>query len=132
VLCDDVDGYNTGEIWTFRFLNFFKNPWVWKEYIVYVMNENETLTIQIGNSDNKLTQSEWSEFVWAVRNILRGKANVIHFFGGSVNWAEWQNVCWVAEVPFYRIPDLKEQLSEIGKAFKQDGVAVTVGVTEFV
>lgn len=94
--------------------------------------QNETVTIQIGNSDDKLTQKEWGEYVWRVREFVRSKATAVHFFGGSVNWAEWQNACWVAEVPVCRVPDLKAGLSEIGKAFRQDSVAVTVGATEFI
>lgn len=41
----------------------------------------KTVTIQIGNSDNRLTQVEWSEYVEKVNNLVRDCAYAVHFNG---------------------------------------------------
>ena len=42
-----------------------------------------TVTIQIGNSDNKLTQEEWADFVSAVSNAVSESEARVHFFAPS-------------------------------------------------
>jgi hypothetical protein len=92
-----------------------------------------TVTIQIGNSDNKLTQKEWARFInEALKEISDIWSNKIHFSGGSSAESPWQNYCWVVECDASRINDLKESLSILGKQFNQDSVAFTTGETEFV
>ena len=92
----------------------------------------KTTTVQIGNSDNKLRQVEWAEFVQCVGSVVQEYANAIHFFGGPENWAEWQKACWVFDCEETRFADLKNQLAEVRKKFRQDSVALTRGETEFV
>lgn len=86
-----------------------------------------TAIIQIGNTDNKLTQQEWSEFVHKI-SILMNPFKV-HFRGGSAPDAPWQNYCWVFETD-WRF-DVKESLKELSHAYKQDSIAYTTGETEF-
>lgn len=43
---------------------------------------NRTVTILIGNADNKLTQQEWSEFVESMRPRILPLKDKSHFFGG--------------------------------------------------
>lgn len=95
-----------------------------------------TITIQIGNSDNKLTQKEWAEFVHAVSDHLEyyveEQLASIHFFGAPHTWAHWQNAAWVVEFDTGHLDSLKLHLSLIARKFRQDSIALTVGLTDFV
>ncbi len=92
----------------------------------------KTVTIQIGNSDDKLTQCEWSEYVRAIQEQIEIYAYDQHFFGGSPTWFPWQNVAWCIEMRDSKIEYLKQVIKSIGKKYKQDSVAFTVGETEFI
>ena len=67
---------------------------------------NATVTIQIGNSDDKLTQKQWANFVNEVRSLIV-QTGETHFDGGSRNDARWQNFCWVVAVPLDHLEKLK-------------------------
>lgn len=93
----------------------------------------KTVTIQIGNSDNKLTQEGWADFVRKVRVSLDFVHGVrVHFFGASTGYEPWQNAAWVVECPDYSLHLLRMRLVSIRKEFSQDSVAWTEGATEFV
>jgi hypothetical protein len=89
-----------------------------------------TIIVQIGNSDNKLTQREWANFVSAVDTIINN-CKQIHFRGGSPFDSSVQNACWVFTYEG-NIVDLKSRLTVIREAMRQDAVAITFGVTEFI
>lgn len=95
-----------------------------------------TITIQAGNTDNKLTQQEWYSYVYEMNNLIRaGAACVIdgmHFFGGSSNWEPWQNVCWVVEFDPRFMQEILGDIKRIRQKYKQESVAVTTGNTEFI
>jgi hypothetical protein len=91
-----------------------------------------TAVIQIGNSDNKLTQIEWSQFVSSVRDIIVPLSKAIHFDGGSKHDAPWQNACIVAEVASANREALVSRLRGCKEHFRQDSIAVTFGETAFV
>ncbi len=87
-----------------------------------------TVTVQIGNSDNKLTQQLWSIFVNKINDLIKSKTRV-HFFGGSDSFAPWQNACWVVELDEEDRENLFSNLSMIRREFGQDAIAVTTGQT---
>lgn len=89
-----------------------------------------TVTIQIGNNDDKLKQLEWSNFIFEVYSIIAHASNKVHFFGTSLGNSEWQNACWVIEYDGVR--PLFERLRVIREKYKQDSVVVTIGKTEFI
>lgn len=91
-----------------------------------------TVTIQIGNSDNKLTQGEWAHFVAEVGQVVNEYVFRTHFKGGSDWDAPWQNACWVCEVNGDNVEALKEWIGVRRRNYKQDSVAMTFGETEFV
>jgi hypothetical protein len=68
-----------------------------------------TYTLQIGNSDDKLTQKEWSEFVEAVNDLVKKFARKI----------------WDAGY-------IRHKVEIIRAMYQQDSVAWTVGETAFV
>jgi hypothetical protein len=88
-----------------------------------------TIVIQIGNSDNKLTQQEWSRFYNHIHNLVDDYGTV-HFRGTSLPNAPYQNACFVIESE--SMDGLKYQLGITAKDFKQKSIALTIGDTEFV
>ena len=95
----------------------------------------KTITIQIGNSDDKLTQREWSNYVREMGDRVARYGGQIHFSGSSSPCAPWQNCCWVLEVArdaTTSVETLRAQVASVGKLFRQESVAFTVGETEFV
>ena len=92
----------------------------------------KTITIQIGNTDDKLTQVEWAAYVLTVKDTILRHCKQIHFFGGSVNWDRWQNVAWVFECSEEMIDSLRKGLTADRKAFNQDSIAWTEGETDFI
>lgn len=92
----------------------------------------KTVTIQIGNSDNKLTQERWSEFCKTV-SVHAALAGQVHFYGHSPGDARWQNACWVVVLKDDRaVRRLQLNLADIRQMFNQDSIAVTVGATLFI
>jgi hypothetical protein len=92
----------------------------------------KTVTIQIGNSDNKLKQAAWSEFCYRVEDQIQYGSEQVHFFGFSLPNAEWQNAAWVFEATDRQIERLRECIADWCEDFEQDSIAMTIGDTEFV
>ena len=91
----------------------------------------KTATVQIGNSDDKLTQKQWADFVAQIDEMIR-RVGEIHFFGGAGNFSPWQNAAWVFNIEDEHIDYLESCLVDIRCKFKQDSVAVTYGETRFI
>lgn len=91
-----------------------------------------TVTVLIGNSDGKLTQIEWSNFVRGMSNLIRESASEVFFFAPSPGDAEWQNAAFVFSVAEGNILSLKESIEILRKSFRQDTVALITGKTEFI
>ncbi len=68
--------------------------------------DSSTVSILIGNTDNKLMQLEWSNFVMQTKDHIYQLAQRVHFFGAPPNWEVWQNACWVIEIEHDRMPEL--------------------------
>lgn len=90
-----------------------------------------TCVIQVGNSDDKLTQREWSSFLREIERALLWSKLTIHFSGFSAQDAQWQNACWVIEVSEEDMKWMKDKIAFIRSRYKQDSVAWTTGETEF-
>ena len=89
-----------------------------------------TVTIQIGNTDNKLTQQDWSKFVSAVDDVVHRHAKTTHFSGGSAANAPWQNYCWVCQITSLNDAiSLSLKLRDVATEFHQDSIALTKGDT---
>lgn len=103
-----------------------------KEPKTQTNNGLKTITIQIGNSDDKLTQSEWSNFVARCAGRIECRTPHIHFSGGSSNWNEWQNYAWVIMIEPEKSEELKRVLEEVRKSYRQESIAWTEGETQFI
>lgn len=90
----------------------------------------KTITIGIGNSDDKLTQLEWSSFIQSINAIVEKNAHEVHFTGFSIPTAIWQNACWVFEVSDERVEKIKAEIHKVRRGFRQDAVAWIEGTTE--
>ncbi len=93
---------------------------------------NRTITIQIGNSDNKLTKNEWAHFVMAMDQDIKAMVFRVHFASGSNTEDPWQNFCWICEVDSSVLGPLYHVIRRTRAAHNQDSVAVTLGDTEFI
>lgn len=92
----------------------------------------KTLSILIGNTDDKLTQKQWSEFVQQVDRIVKVSAKVIHFMGSTIATSQYQSYCVVIEIIEDRISSFKESLKNIKKQYNQDSIAFVEGITSFI
>lgn len=92
----------------------------------------KTISIQIGNSDNKLTQVEWAEYVGVVKEIINRFCECTHFFGGPPTYERWQNAAWVVEVSEMFVPIIKNELRQVKRLYNQDFIAWMEGEVEFV
>lgn len=99
-----------------------------------------TYTVSIGNSDDKLSQRRWSEFIDGLAVALAdleadypGKID-IHFFGSSNPVSMWQTVTAVFNAPATReVNDaIRADLARLAAEFEQDSIALTIGNTTFV
>lgn len=88
-----------------------------------------TVTIQIGNSDDKLSQSQWAHFCSAVKQQIEAHAFRVHFCGGSEADAPWQNMCWVIEIQPMNTNSLKDVLRNVANSYGQESIAWTSGET---
>jgi hypothetical protein len=89
------------------------------------------VVVSIGNSDDKLSQIEWSKFVTEV-HILISQFGSIHFFGGSPNYEMWQNAAWLIDIGDEFVEKLKPQLSAIREKYKQESAFFLCGDGEFI
>jgi hypothetical protein len=91
----------------------------------------ETLSILIGNSDDKLTQSAWSDYIQAIQMVVQDLGYTVHFHGFSHGDAPWQNACWVIEGDD-GFASLFHHLELVAWAYGQESIAVVRGETQFV
>ena len=93
----------------------------------------KTVTLQVGNSDDKLAQMEWAAFVARIRDVFDETPYVdVHFFGCSNPTECWQNACWVFVADPGVIEQIKSELIAIRAKYRQDSVAWTEGETAFI
>jgi hypothetical protein len=91
----------------------------------------DTVVIQIGNTDDKLSQPEWASFYSQVDRLVEAVAGQVHFVGASDATRPWQNACWVAEITPDEASTLERSLEPIRVRYRQDSIAVTYGETRF-
>jgi hypothetical protein len=87
------------------------------------------VSFSIGNSDDKLSQAEWSQFFLDVLSVAEAAENEgaqVHFAGGSHSAEPWQNATWVLELgdnaDVIR-STLRADLAELCGKYRQDSIA---------
>lgn len=91
--------------------------------------------ISIGNSDDKLSQREWSNFYHDVDADMNtaGYGSRVHGVWQSGSAAPYQNACWCIELRSDDVPDLKSRLAVAAKYYRQNSIAwAEVPTTEFI
>lgn len=79
--------------------------------------------ISIGNSDDKLSQRRWADFVADVHFLLEDAGRTVHGAWHSAPAAPWQNACWCLELPESVVERIKAQLAVIAGQYEQDSIA---------
>src|SRR4051794_11634611 len=88
--------------------------------------------VQIGNSDDKLAQARWAEFLAATEQAMTVHGQ-LHFAGYSNPAKPWQNACFVVALRSVgTVHLLRDRLSALAKAYEQDSIALAVSTTEFI
>jgi hypothetical protein len=78
--------------------------------------------ISVGNSDNKLTQAQWSEFVQRIGRIIEDYATQVYPFAEAAMLAP-SPAAWLIDCTDYMAPSLKNALTECRQ--KYDRCVVT-------
>ena len=91
-----------------------------------------TIFISIGNSDDKLTQEQWSWYVTDMHRLVDRWALKTHGRWFSEASSQYQNACWCFEVMASIIPAMKNDLAHRASVYHQDSIALMEGTTEFI
>ena len=86
--------------------------------------------VSIGNSDDKLTQRQWCEFVAEVENVLTGHDVRMHGAWFSRPDAMWQNACWLFDAPA-NPRRMQDELINLADEYGQDSIAWSNAETTF-
>lgn len=90
-----------------------------------------TIYASIGNTDDKLTQSKWAEFVGDFRKGMLALADQVYGVWLAEPSSPYQNACIAIETDV--VLTLKAMLAAMARDYGQDSIAVaTVTSTEFV
>lgn len=93
----------------------------------------KTVTILIGNTDDKLPQARWSQFLGETDDAVNFLADRVEFAGFSHPVRPWQNACWVAVVDEGYINGLRGRLAELVRRYDQESIAIVIAdATQFV
>ena len=92
----------------------------------------KTVTVIIGNSDDKLSQVRWIEFVEQCAGRIGDLARLVHFEVRSGASALWQTSAWTFEIKDGQIVQLKNDLATIRHCFEQDSIVWLEGETQLI
>lgn len=80
--------------------------------------------VSIGNSDDKLSQRRWVEFIEDVSIILDDHSRVIHGAWYSEPKSFFQNACWCFEPKILiAAVDMRDRLRLLAAKYGQDSIA---------
>lgn len=95
------------------------------------MDEEVQIYLAIGNSDDKLSQARWAQYMRDIHLLI--SLNSTHIFGEwfSAPQSEYQNACYSFSLPKKDVDEFKKQVTQTRKYFSQDSVAWTEKGPEF-
>lgn len=80
--------------------------------------------VSIGNSDDKLSQADWSKFVHRAGYILAASASATHGVWFSAPSSEYQNACWCVDIAGQAVTEsVQRRLRDLAGEFWQDSIA---------
>ena len=83
----------------------------------------KTVYISIGNSDDKLGQAQWVNYIVDMNTAIFHWQTKRHGYWHSPFSSQWQNACWCVEISERDEPALVLKLREIAGRFGQDSIA---------
>lgn len=110
------------------------------------MSERITVYISIGNSDDKLTQKRWAEYIDDVDIAVEGagRDGRVHGRWHSAPKSPFQNACWCVEFDpaaelvtrfgqqHSRLEWFRQRLQDLARKYGQESIAWAVAETEFI
>jgi hypothetical protein len=91
----------------------------------------KTVTIQIGNTGDKLSPEQWSKCVEQMHITIQAHG-MLNFFGNSPAEMQWRSAAWIV-VPYEgKLEALKQAILFSRQAWSQEPAAWTEGETVFV
>lgn len=90
------------------------------------------VVVSIGNSDDKLTQIDWSRFCNDMSLVVTKHSRQIHFYGHSDGGAIWQNALWLSEMDDTEFDEFKMELRKLKVKYRQNSIYMQVGNPIFV
>jgi hypothetical protein len=97
------------------------------------MRAGHTVYISIGNSDDKLSQAEWSQFVLELSAEVVSLAAQTHGAWFSQPVVAWQNACWCVEFASEaQEMTAMEMTAKLARKFGQESIAWAVAETTFI
>lgn len=106
-----------------------------------------TVYVSIGNSDDKLTQAEWSMYYQRVDRVVRHAAATVYGAWVSPSAEPFQNACWAIELTAATASAdvvtrdgqvthpqawLRDRLAELATRYHQDSIAWADATTTFI
>lgn len=92
-----------------------------------------TVYVSIGNTDGKLNQPEYAEYVRDFRRVMGKYAVETYGVWFSAPDVPFQNACIAIGVKADLVDELRDELSKMRSYFEQDSVAwAVVPTTEFI
>ncbi|WP_367139374.1 hypothetical protein [Saccharothrix sp. HUAS TT1] len=85
-----------------------------------------TVYVSIGNSDDRLTQAQWSRYAEQFVQTVRRHAVRVHGEWFSAPTAPWQNACVAFEIDLDGQAALRRTLTALRAEFHQDSIAWAV------
>jgi hypothetical protein len=82
-----------------------------------------TVYASIGNSDDKLSQREWSEFVREMEHIVGRHASQVYGWWFSMPDAPWQNAVVAFLLDTHKADQVRAEMSKLRAAYRQDSIA---------
>ena len=83
----------------------------------------QTVYVTIGNSDDKLSQLEWSHFYRDTNEAMFTHSSHQHGAWISPAISAFQNACWCIEIDSSMVYLLMDRLRYIGRQYKQNTIA---------
>jgi hypothetical protein len=93
----------------------------------------KTYYVSIGNSDDKLSQQEWSKFIDELDFLFADASRRVRVHGRwfSAPDTRWQNACWCVEITPELLGSIQRHLVRIAGKYGQDSLAFATATTEF-
>lgn len=89
-----------------------------------------TVYVSVGNSDDKLSQQDWAQFVRTVFRFVANEAHHVHGEWFSVPDSRYQNACICVEFdPDAHLDAVREGLALIAEQYEKDAIAWAVAVS---